>query len=66
MREGWTMIIDRDDFTDRMFYVVTKGREKVYFRSDTFGRLLGNKLIYQYDTSYELTPLAKTINLDLA
>ena len=65
LRDGWIFIIGTSDTTGRQFYQVAKGYESVYFRSDTFARLLTDGLIYQEYTNhnYVLTDKGETCEL---
>lgn len=67
MQDGYVFISDRSESTDRIYFMVTKGFERVYFRADTFSRLVQNDLIYQqnhHPFNWELTPKAKAMKFD--
>lgn len=68
MREGHPMLIGQSETSASMYYQIAIGfqHENVYFRSDTFARLLNNGFIYQqsgHPFNYILTPLGETCEL---
>lgn len=65
MREGHPMLIGQSETSASMYYQIAIGytHENVFFRSDTFARLLNNGLIHQYGNYYELTKLGETCEL---
>jgi len=64
-RDGYEFFIGTSETSGRQHYYISKGFDNIYFRADTFTRLLHNKLIYQEQRTYyyELTELGETINL---
>ncbi len=62
MYNGYSMFLGQDETSAAIYYYISKGHDNIYFRSDTFSRLLQNNLIWQqYKAPYDyiLTDFAK-------
>jgi hypothetical protein len=44
---GYELFIHASDTDNKLSYYISKGYDNIYFRSDVYGRLLSNELIYQ-------------------
>lgn len=64
MQNGYILLIGQSETSFRPYYMVSKGYTNVYFRSDTFARLMESDLIYQelsYPFNWLLTKKAKEL-----
>lgn len=69
MRNGHPLVVGQSETTNQIYYMIAVGwtHENVYLRSDTFSRLLENRLIGQHGKNFDyiLTDLGETCELKL-